>query len=533
VLHRKAGVVHHPAFDAPLDEGGSYGMRWDGGQILVMLRIEAPHRGLTLLGPGTVVANQVVPLAELAGCVTQPDLGLVSVDVISLGSRIQPVGEMARIYEQVVGPLPATWQRTVWLVLRVDPLRIAEDVRSRAGGGSSGVVRSAILVTRSIASYLASLGITVSVLSAAEQNESVTQLTDGIPFDELAETRHHTRHRNIRLSSFAVDPMALNSRVLTNVWSTPSRSTTLTVRLRPAPDGTVALTAVVRFHTKTVLPQIPVVGLKPLPGKQYRALLSTLPIGGQRHKLSVEPRYCLPESLTAIGLPVAGCGQLLGANSDGYAVAAPLFGPRVRRVNLVGGLYPAHQIVLRALALGARVLVHTERPQEWLPFARLVDSPSLVLAAPDQIPAEPTATLIVFDDIPAPAQVWHATVLAVGSAPPDTPQPAADITLTQDPDSPGVVTATVPTDDEPLGCVFHLVATPDEIPYLAAVLPVPANPDQTAETDPAPQPEAAERPEPTTQPEPPSQPDPTPQPDTAAVAGAAVAAPDNLLPSAP
>src|SRR5690606_16247353 len=56
------------AFDVPLPEGGGYGVRWDGDLLLTMLRIDPPPDTLTLLRPGSLNTEQLLPLPEIARC---------------------------------------------------------------------------------------------------------------------------------------------------------------------------------------------------------------------------------------------------------------------------------------------------------------------------------------------------------------------------------------------------------------------------------------------------------------------------------
>lgn len=130
--NRSTGVNHAP-FDVPLLEGGTYGMRWDGAHLITMLRIDAPPRFVTLLSPSGLSTGDKVPLPELARCLNQFDIDLASIDVISTGARTSDAGPVARLYDQILGPLPAVAQRTVWIVLRLNPLANVGAVDRRGG----------------------------------------------------------------------------------------------------------------------------------------------------------------------------------------------------------------------------------------------------------------------------------------------------------------------------------------------------------------------------------------------------------------
>jgi hypothetical protein len=105
-----------------------------------------------------------------------------------------------------------------------------------------------------------------------------------------------------------------------------------------------------------------------LDGEHLDGLTATLPLGGGA--LSVFPRRREDDSLDDLELPVAASGLVLGANRHGEPVVARLFRPEQTRALLVGGVRCAQLIALRAMALGARVVVQTARPQAWSRFVR-------------------------------------------------------------------------------------------------------------------------------------------------------------------
>ena len=75
------------------------------------------------------------------------------------------------------------------------------------------------------------------------------------------------------------------------------------------------------------------------------------------------------------GAAVGTAGLMLGANRHGAPVTARLFRAEATRVVLIGGVRAAQLVVLRAMALGARIVVQTARPQAWEPFVRGVSAP--------------------------------------------------------------------------------------------------------------------------------------------------------------
>ncbi|BAL85523.1 hypothetical protein AMIS_3030 [Actinoplanes missouriensis 431] len=104
-------------------------------------------------------------------------------------------------------------------------------------------------------------------------------------------------------------------------------------------------------------------------------------------------------------LPRLPHGLMLGRNRQGRPVLIQPFRPGPTHLVLVGTGRCAQLIIFRALALGARVLVSTARPEAWAPLLRgLAGDESLTLHPPglDTVPpgSQLTPVLLVRDDRP-------------------------------------------------------------------------------------------------------------------------------------
>ncbi|MBB4766963.1 type VII secretion protein EccE [Actinoplanes digitatis] len=122
-------------------------------------------------------------------------------------------------------------------------------------------------------------------------------------------------------------------------------------------------------------------------------------------------------------LPIGGAGLMIGANRKGEPVIARLFRPEQTRALLVGGVRCAQLLALRAMALGARVVVQTARPQAWEPFVRgaAVPGESIAVIPPGRTVQIPPGTalhplLVVVDIGPVgadnrPGAGWQATLV--------------------------------------------------------------------------------------------------------------------------
>lgn len=478
-----------PAFDVPLAEGGGCGVRWDGDLLLTMLRIDPPPDTLTLLRRGTLSADQLLPLTEIARCLDQFDVQLVGIDVIATGARTAGTGAAAHLYDRILGPLPAIAHRTCWLVLRLDPVANASAVDKR-GGGAEGALRTMIIATRRVANRLATHGIDAAVLTATEMNSAVRQLTHGFDPLQLTESAYGLAGEHRHLTHYQLTAPMIGTNGLAEIWATPSLSTTVTLRLHPGSRrtgrrddkaGTVVLNAVVRFDTPVPLDERPLPGLRELPGSQRRILLDTLPIGAADDLGGRDGYRGTLTALTDIAVPTTGCGQLIGADEQGQGIAVPLIGAGTRHVDVIGNLDLAQQVVLRATALGAHAVVHTTRPQAWQSMVANLATPQLLSIAPraagatpqpqpgpPPVPAAPypTTTVLVYDGIAPTAHLGGATIVEVRTTERDPDAIEPDVTLVQDPYAPNRITVRTSTGS----ATVTMVTTPDEMHYIGESL---------------------------------------------------------------
>lgn len=77
-----------------------------------------------------------------------------------------------------------------------------------------------------------------------------------------------------------------------------------------------------------------------------------------------------PAALDRLSLTSDRGGVVLGSDQNGGAVQLNLLRSTPTRVVLLGGLYLARQVVLRAAATGAAVVIATGRPAAWAPVLR-------------------------------------------------------------------------------------------------------------------------------------------------------------------
>ncbi|MGW2621095.1 hypothetical protein, partial [Streptomyces sp. NPDC001500] len=104
-------------------------------------------------------------------------------------------------------------------------------------------------------------------------------------------------------------------------------------------------------------------GAPPSAGRRPRALLpSGFGLLGPRHGRHV----LTAEEVDALALPIGDDGVVIGVDAEGRPAVLGLNRPTPYDVVLIGGLWTAQVLALRAAATGARVAVETGRPQAWV-----------------------------------------------------------------------------------------------------------------------------------------------------------------------
>ncbi len=163
-----------------------------------------------------------------------------------------------------------------------------------------------------------------------------------------------------------------------------------------------------------------------LDGEHVDGLVATLPLGGGG-TVDVPGRVVdgmvPPEVVDGLELTMGASGVMVGRNRNGDPVVARLFRPEQTRMLVVGGVRCAQLVALRAMALGARVVVQTARPQAWEPFVRgaAVPGESIAVVPPGRAVEIPAGSalhplLVVVDVGPVgadtrPGAGWQATLV--------------------------------------------------------------------------------------------------------------------------
>ncbi|MFC9515854.1 type VII secretion protein EccE [Nocardiaceae bacterium NPDC056970] len=397
---RRPGIGRTTDFHAP---GETVGLHWIAGQVIGVVELLPPRGHWTRVTRDRIDSPDHVPVAALAACLNQHDVALDGIDIVAHGSRAVTGTPAADVYDSLVGPLPAIARRTVWVALRFDAAANGASV-ARRGGGEEGAARTVAVAARRVVRALADAGCAARILPAADVESAAALICRGVHPDTMDQQWSHVPLQGMCNTGNAIDPRHLSSELLTAVWAQPGVGTTVTVRLRPGADkDSVLVGAAYRTTTRAV----PSRGLRhpgriSMQGRHRAALVAQLPISSPDLDDLTPLRATVPDLLDGLQLPVAGCGQLVGSDARGHAVATRLSGPGVRDVLIGGELYLAQQVVFRAVGTGARVLVHTDRPHAWTTLVEAIGAPSRLRVAHGSSWSETGFDTLVVDGPPAP-----------------------------------------------------------------------------------------------------------------------------------
>lgn len=466
---RKRSAGGSGPFDAELSDGSRIGFHWDGKVLTSVVRVRENAPAMTVMQPAITPSGETISAQLLADCLLQFDIALDSIDVISQGARSHRRGQIGSVYEAVLGPLPAVAQRSVLVSVRLDPTLCPDAVRNR-GDGWQAIVRTAATATRRVANRLSDAGLRAQIMTADEITQTTIEMSHGMNPSAIEETWRACRAGRVELRSYLLKPAMFTTDDLGLLWAVPSDSTTVCISLRrDARNALIKLSGLVRFDGQRQ-PRIQLPGLGRLAGRQYAAMISSLPLPSPRR--SVRDWVCRTgvEGVGDLELPVSGCGQVVGADEHARAVAVPLFGPRVTRVEICGTLHLAQQVVLRSLALGALVRVHTRRPLAWREMVQQVGDSELLSVndgSGDSMRdlSHRSYGVEMFDGVQDPAVHDGVTTMVV-RPPHAEPSRNADVTLRLLDHNRDLVQVGTRS----ASAMVTMVATPDEMRYIKSSL---------------------------------------------------------------
>ena len=378
VLSRRAAAWTAAApFDVPCEEQ-FVGLRRSGDALICVLAVAPSPPSPVVVG----AAPQDGPplLAAVAAAMSMRDTAPAAIDIVSHTMGGWGDTPAARAYRGLLGGLRIAAHRSVHLVLRIRPADLPRAVQARGGGGR-GTLRTALWCVRRVRAALADSGIVAHPLTASEVTELTSLLAEGAAVTDAVDAEIGLRHNGVQLTAYRLSdhrPETL-ARLLTAPVADEAVSTTVTLGYTATPAGP-RLQVTVRDNGGPTVDRRGDHSLRLVTTGCRAAIAAGLPIGlppGLRSGLPRDDGWQGYDAATTahlartLTIPLAGDGQIVGADRAGSPVALRLAGRDVPRCDVIGDHTLARQSVDRLAALGLTVNVISDHPRRW---ARLADS---------------------------------------------------------------------------------------------------------------------------------------------------------------
>lgn len=405
------------------------GFVWDGARLSAGVDVVvAVQTGWTTVDSSGSRPDAVVPLPDLVEALLVRSDAATTLDVCTVGFRPIPGSPAADAYLDLAGPLVGTAVRRTRLIVSVDACDVTRAARRR-GGGMPGAMR--VLVSRldRIERVLRDAGLGCERLTPDHLRRVDVDVTQGYPPAGSIQSRRHFTLGPHRWSAWAVPATRMSPSTTDGVWaeSAASTATTLRVTVEPGRGATVGYAFALENSAEdrcTVSGAVRSRGSRRGFGLFLPSMVAATPDPLGTATVSMD-------ELSRFVGPVAGCGQLVGVDGDGAAVAARLFGPGAGTVHVRGELYVARQVVFRAIATGARVLIATDRPQGWHGVVGAAGPAHCVLAPPGaMIDRHHPPDIVVVDHAERHRPDPDVTTMFVTA--PEQPSPVVDVDVSLD-----------------------------------------------------------------------------------------------------
>lgn len=385
-LSRPGGRPEVHTFAWTTADGGVIGLHRHRELLTAVVEILPRSGGFTTVATGRCDPDRAIPLTTLARYLTGVDVVLEGIDVICHGRRSLPSGTAGEVYRRLIGDLPIAAERSTWVVLTMSVPRNRRAV-GRRGGHDGGAARALSVTAARVVTALSVDGLRARVLTAAE--------LESVPRQIVAAENEPGTGISDEARSRALAPAAIDSETLNAIWGLPEDTITTTIRLRPHryPDRVLLAADYLARGRPADDATYPTASV-PVP--RDVAVPSHLPSTATDHDRFI-PFGELPiADLGRLVVPAGAGGQLIGSDADGAGVAARLFGRGIARTYVAGELFVALQSALRAIAIGGRLLVITDREAAWQPLVRAVAEDQLTIRTPQ---AGPDGGLNRFDAV--------------------------------------------------------------------------------------------------------------------------------------
>ena len=360
-------------FSTPSEQ--SIGLRVDGSSLVAVVEIAPPRDYLTRIGRHSFDASHLLPTAALVDCLHQHDISLTGIDIVSHGYRAASGTPATEVYERLSSNHCRPPQQEAFGLHYVSTLSRVLRAVERRGGGEQGRGPRDRCCRQSCHP-----GSRYSRMQGADPDRTGNCLVHGPGDQRSGRQRGHRKRGEVPPCpacpnvGYGIEPRFITASTLTRIWAVANGRDIVRDNSVAAPMANAERRRSARHvaSPRAIPPEnAPLAGLVSLRGRQRDGLLTNLPTALAALD-GITPDVRMDGgALDSLALPLAGCGQLIGSDRNGHGVAARISGPGVNIVLVAGELYLAQQLIFRAIATGALVLVHTDRPQAWTAPHRL------------------------------------------------------------------------------------------------------------------------------------------------------------------
>jgi type VII secretion protein EccE len=265
------------------------GMREYQGQLVAVIAVDDPAETSSGRHQRQTVSPATLPVAVVAAGLRQFDVRLEAIDIVSVRKRPVPEGATPTVDDR-----PASVQRGMWLVLRMDPQRNVGAVVAR-----DSVASTFAAAVERLAGDLSGRRFAARPLTSDEFAQVDVAVAAGLRPAWARPGWRHLKNFDGYATSFWVSPRDITSETLDQLWLHDTDATVVTIRVAAAAGG-AEVSAWVRYHSRERLGKDVWAGLNRLTGRQLAAVQSSLPAPATRPALVVPARALRDDEQLAV-----------------------------------------------------------------------------------------------------------------------------------------------------------------------------------------------------------------------------------------
>jgi type VII secretion protein EccE len=267
------------------------GVREYQGRLVAVIAVDGGDEDVAGRHRHRTSPSSTLPVAAVADGLRQFDIHLDGIDIVSL--KVRRGGNAAELSKlddwgpeewEDLNDQPDSFQRSTWLVLRMNPQRNVAAVAVR-----DSLASTLVAATERLAQDLDGQSCAARPLTADELAEVDSAVLADLEPTWSRPGWRHLKHFNGYTTSFSVSPSDITSEALDDLWEADTDATVLTIRLTTR-GGRPRVSAWVRYHTDGKLPKEVSAGLNRLTGRQLAAVRASLPTPSLRARLDLPGR---------------------------------------------------------------------------------------------------------------------------------------------------------------------------------------------------------------------------------------------------